>query len=265
MSLVSIGDAELYTEVHGEGENLMLVAGLGGMATFWSNQVDILAQHYRVILHDHRGVGRSSEAPIVSSAVEMADDLIKLMDAMDIESAHFVGHSTGGAIGQNIALKQPEKVSSLILSASWAGPTPLFIDTFRMRRDVLINVGVQQYMMVGSLLAAPAWTIAGNYTGKEDFLRDRIKNFPGLEVELARLNAVMSHDLRHQLKNITAPTGVISAKDDSLTPPSMSDELAVLIPGAKQVLLPEGGHFCPVTCTEAYNQQLLQLLKEINH
>ncbi len=264
MSLVSIGDAELYTETHGSGEDLLLVAGLGGMATFWRNQVPTLAQRYKLMLHDHRGVGRSSPAPVVSSARAMADDLVRLMDAMKIESAHFVGHSTGGAIAQNIALSHPERVRSLILSASWAGPTPLFIDTFHVRRDILINAGVKHYMMVGTLLSAPAWTMTDSYTGMDEFLADRIKNFAGLETELARLNAVMTHDLRYRVAEITAPTGVISAKDDSLTPPSMSAELAERIPNAKRVLLPEGGHFCPVTVTADYNEKLLEILDSIN-
>ena len=264
MSLVSIGDAELYTEEHGEGEPLLLVAGLGGMATFWRKQVDFLAQHYRVILHDHRGIGRSSPAPVVSGSPEMADDLLRLMDAMDIESAHIVGHSTGGAIGQQIAVHHPQRVRSLVLSASWAGPTPLFVDTFRVRRDILINSGVKQYMMVGSLLAAPAWTMTDNYDGMESYLADRIKNFAGLETELARLNAVMTHDLRHRLHEIKAPTGVIGAKDDCLTPPSMSDELAERISGATQVQLSEGGHFCPVTVSDTYNTALLKLLRSIS-
>jgi aminoacrylate hydrolase len=264
MTLISIGDVELYTEEHGEGDALMLVAGLGGMATFWKNQVEFLAQHYRVVLHDHRGVGRSSPAPVVSGSPEMAEDLIRLMDAMNIESAHIVGHSTGGAIGQQIAVNHPDRVRSLVLSASWAGPTPLFIDTFRMRRDVLINSGVKQYMMVGSLLSAPAWTIADTYEGMDSYLSDRLKHFAGLETELARLNAVMTHDLRHRLNEITAPTGVISAKDDSLTPPSMSDELAERIEGATLVRLTEGGHFCPVTVSDVYNEKLLQLLQTIN-
>ncbi|MEL7296873.1 MAG: alpha/beta hydrolase [Pseudomonadota bacterium] len=264
MTLVPIGDAELYTESHGSGEPMLLVAGLGGMATFWHKQVDMLAEHYRVVLHDHRGCGRSSDAPVVSSAPEMADDLIRLMDAMEIESAHIVGHSTGGAIGQNIAVKHPERVRSLVLSASWAGPTPLFVDTFRIRRDILINSGVKHYMMIGSLLASPAWTIADDYQGMEHYLADRIKHFAGLETELARLNAVMTHDLRHRLGDIQAPTGVISAKDDSLTPPGMSDELSAGIKGAVRVRLNEGGHFCPVTVSEDYNAALLDLIRTIN-
>ncbi len=262
--MVDIGEAKIYTETHGSGEPMLLIAGLGGRGVFWHKQLDLLAQRYQVVLHDHRGVGNSSPAPVVTSSQEMADDVIKLMDAMEIESAHIVGHSTGGAIGQHLAVRYPQRVKTLVLSASWAGPTQLFVDTFRIRRDILVNCGVRQYMMIGSLLASPAWSISPNYPGMDEYLRQRIETFPGLEIELARLNAVMSHDLRYRLKDIAAPTGVISARDDSLTSIDMSDELAALIPGAKQIVLPEGGHFCPMTVTEHYNEQLLGLIEAIS-
>lgn len=260
MGLVSIGDAELFTESFGEGEPLLLVAGLGGSGKFWVNQVEPLSEHFNVILHDHRGVGRSSAAPVVSAAEGMAKDLVRLMDALGIESAHLVGHSTGGAIGQHIALNHPERLKSLVLSASWAGPTPLFIDTFKARRDVLINCGVRQYMMMGTLLATPSWFLADRFAGADEFLEGRIADFPGLDVELARLNAVMTHDLRYRVHEISVPTGVICAHDDQLTPPSMSEELAERIPGAKLSMLERGGHFCPATNTAAYNELLLGML-----
>lgn len=261
MGLVSIGDAELFTESFGSGEPLLLVAGLGGRGQFWVNQVEPLSQHFEVILHDHRGVGRSSPAPVVSAAEGMAKDLIRLMDAMKIERAHLVGHSTGGAIGQHIALKHPDRLISLVLSASWAGPTPLFVDMFKARRDVLVNCGVRQYMMLGTLLATPSWYLADRFTGADEFLEGRIADFPGLDVELARLNAVMTHDLRYRVGEISVPTHVICARDDQLTPPVMSEELAERIPGAKLSMLDRGGHFCPVTNTAAYNELLLAALR----
>ncbi len=260
MGLVPIGEAQLYTEIHGEGEVVLLVAGLGGSGTFWANQVEPLSRHFRVVLHDHRGVGRSSPAPIISNAGAMADDLLALMNALDIEQAHLVGHSTGGAIGQHIALRTPERLKSLVLSASWAGPTPLFIDTFNMRRDVLINSGVLNYMMVGTLLASPAWWLQERFDSAEEFLRTRIETFPGLETELGRLNAVMTHDLRHRVADIRTPTTVICARDDQLTPPPMSEELADRIPDAQLRILERGGHFCPVTVSKRYNEVLLETL-----
>ena len=258
--LVSIGDAELYTEEAGEGEPLLLVAGLGGSGKFWRMQVEPLAARFRVVLHDHRGVGRSTRAPVVANAAAMADDLLRLMDALRIDSAHLVGHSTGGAIGQHIALRAPERLKSLVLSASWPGPTPLFVQTFATRRDVLINSGALNYMMVGTLLATPAWWLGERFHSTQEYFRERLAEFPGLETELARLNAVMTHDLRHRLAEIRVPTFVIGARDDQLTPPAMSEELAARIPGARLCLLAQGGHFCPMTVTAEYNSRIMEFL-----
>ena len=242
---------------------MLLVAGLGGSGTFWRNQVAYFAPRYRVVTYDHRGVGRSPRAPLHSSVSEMADDALALMDALGIEAAHVVGHSTGGAIGQHLALRTPDRIRSLVLSASWAGPTELFVDLFRLRRKILLEAGAESYLFSGSLMVTPAWAMEGTYPGMEALVEERIKVFPGTEVELGRLNAVMTHDLRQDIHEIRVPAGVISAKDDSLTPPGMSRELAERIPGAHRVLLREGGHFCPVTVPDKYNRELSRLLGRI--
>ena len=259
---VSIGHAELYVEEYGAGEPLLLVAGLGGSGKFWQAQIADFSRHFHVILHDHRGVGRSGPGPIVCGARDLADDLLRLMDALALQSAHLVGHSTGGAIGQHIALSDPGRLRSLTVSASWAGPTPLFTQTFATRRDVLLTAGVLNYLMVGTLLAAPAHWLQPRFTSSHEYFKDRLAEFPGLEIELGRLNAVMTHDLRHRVSAIKTPTLVIGARDDQLTPPNMSEELAALIPGAQLSLLDSGGHFCPLTNTDAYNRRVLAFLRE---
>ena len=264
MPLVSTSETELFVEERGEGDVLLLVAGLGGSGTFWRNQVEYFSPHYRVATYDHRGVGRSPAAPLHSNVSEMADDALALMDALDIESAHVVGHSTGGAIGQHLALRAPDRVQSLVLSSSWAGPTPLFVELFQLRRKILLDAGAESYLFSGTLLVTPAWAIEDSYPGRDRIVAERLKVFPGVEAELGRLNAVMTHDLREEIQEIRVPTGVISTKDDVLTPPGMARELADRIPGARRVMLPEGGHFCTVTVADRYNDELSRLLREIN-
>ena len=259
---VSIDHAELHVEEHGDGPPLLLVAGLGGSGRFWHAQIADFSREFRVILHDHRGVGRSGPGPLISNAGEMADDLLRLMDVLQLERVHLVGHSTGGAIWQHIALRAPERLASLVLSASWAGPTPLFLQTFHTRRDILINSGPLNYLMVGTLLATPTWYLHDRFTDTRSFFETRMAEFPGLEIELGRLNAVMSHDLRHRLNEIRVPTFVIGARDDQLTPSTMSQELAQLIAEARIHLLREGGHFCPQTVTAEYNAAVLDFLRE---
>lgn len=253
-------DVEIHVEITGSGPDLFLVAGLGGRGAFWANQVQALAQQFRVITHDHRGCGASSPGKAVLGAEHMADDLLALMDAMAIERAHFIGHSTGGAICQHIALKAPQRVARLVLSCSWAGPDEYFVQLFRARREILINCGPPAYFTMGTYLAMPSSHLQPQMKSSRAFIEERMGAFPGLEVELSRLAAVVAHDLRSAVAGITAATLCIGAQDDQITPPGFTSELAELIPGAELHLLDRGGHFCPIVSTSAYNDRVLNFL-----
>jgi len=255
-----IGDAEIYTKTIGSGPPLFLVAGLGGRHQFWAMQAEEFAKYFTVILHDHRGVGNSTPDKVVRGAEHMADDLIKLMEAMGIDKAHFVGHSTGGAIGQHMALKTPSKIDKLVMSCSWAGPDTYFLQLFHTRRQILISCGPEAYLTTGTYLATPSWHLQGTMNSQHSFLADRLENFPGLQVELSRLSAVMSHDLRSRIQEIAHETFVIGAQDDQITPFGFSKELAEKIPNAKLHELDRGGHFCPMSNTDVYNKAVLDFL-----
>ena len=125
MPHLTLSDGEsLYYEEHGAGKPLLLVSGLGGVASFWKPHVAILSEHYRVILHDHRGTGASSKSLIDYSVTQMTDDLLQLMDHLEIARADFVGHSTGGAIGQTMALDFPEHDPGVPAARGDAAPHP---------------------------------------------------------------------------------------------------------------------------------------------
>jgi aminoacrylate hydrolase len=263
MPRVSIGDAELHVEASGpeDAPPLLLVAGLGGKGSFWNAQVPALSRRFRVITHDHRGTGASSRSAIVYSAAQMADDLIRLMDALRLPRAHLCGHSTGGAVGQHVALRYPDRLDRLVLSGSWCGPDALFVETFRLRRQVLITCGPQAYYLLGTLLAQPAETTRAQFVSLEQHLGPRMGDFPGLEIELSRLSAVMSHDLRSDVHRIAARTLVLGADDDQLTPPGFQRELAARIPGAELEVLASGGHFFPVTRAADFAARVLRFLQ----
>ena len=119
MPFAPIPGGKLYFETSGSGPPLLLVSGLNGTARFWSLQVPRLAERFTVVVHDHRGVDRSSRDAIVYSIEQMAGDTLALMDYLDIDSAAMVGQSTGGAIGQHLAATQPQRISRLVLSSTW--------------------------------------------------------------------------------------------------------------------------------------------------
>ncbi len=261
MPTVNIGDAEIYYEESGDGPPLMLVPGLGGGGSFWAPQVAEFEKHFRVIIHDHRGAGQSTHSLIEYSVDQMAADTIALMDALDIESAHYVGHSTGGAIGQTIAQDHPERLKSLVLSATWAGQDPYFRRCFENRRQVLVELGLESYSRASALVLMPPWWIAENDSLIAEQAQRLAVNNPPLEVMVSRIDAIMKYDRRDRLGDIGAPTLVISARDDAVTPIHLSDELAKSIPGAKQIVLDRGGHFVPIILTKDYNPPVLEFLR----
>jgi aminoacrylate hydrolase len=261
MPKANIGDAEIYYEEHGKGEPLMLVSGLGGTAAYWKANLPALSSQYRVIVHDHRGAGSSTHSKIKYTVDQMTDDTVKLMDHLKIDSAHVVGHSTGGAIGQTLAIKHPPRLKRLVLFATWTKADFFFRQLFSVRRDVLTKIGPEAYVKAGTLFLFPPWWIRQN----ENMLREReslaVKHFPPVEVVASRIDGILAFDRCAELGNIKNPTLVLCAKDDAITPAYFSEELAKKIPGAKLQILPDGGHCASEAVPDAFNQAVLDFVK----
>jgi aminoacrylate hydrolase len=118
MPRISIGDGSLYYERHGAGFPVLMISGLGGLASFWHEQVASFSRRYEVITHDSRGVGESDPIRGGYTVDRMAGDVIALMDRLEIERAHVLGHSTGGAIAQTLAVEHPKRLASIVLSGT---------------------------------------------------------------------------------------------------------------------------------------------------
>jgi aminoacrylate hydrolase len=259
MAKANLGDVELYYESHGSGGGapVLLVPGLGGVGVYWKPNLPAFSAKHRVIVHDHRGTGQSSASKIRYSVDQMADDLVRLMDHLKIERAHLVGHSTGGAMGQTIAAKHPERLASLVLYATWTKCDPFFARVFEARKSLLLDSGAEAYMRSGPVFLYPDWWINKNLALIEEREKLTLPAFPAPEIVASRIDAIVAFDRSADLPQIRTPTLVICAKDDFLTPPYFSRELAEKIPGAKLVLLERGGHCASETALEEFNQAVL--------
>ena len=263
MPVVSVGDADIYYEEKGNGPPLMLVPGLAGTGSFFMSQLPDFSRDFRTIIHDHRGAGRSTHSRITYSIEQMADDTLRLMDALGVGAAHVVGHSTGGAIGQVIATEHPDRLASLVLSATWAGPDPYFRRLFESRKQVLLDSGVEAYLRASSLVqTTPRW-VSENDEFLTELHRLTAASAPPVDVMVSRIDAIMRHDRRPRLLHIRVPTLVIVARDDMITPLFYSEELASAIPGAKLVVLDGGGHFAPAIHSGPYNAAVGGFLRSV--
>ncbi|MCG8356851.1 MAG: alpha/beta fold hydrolase [Kiloniellales bacterium] len=256
MPMFTLADGDqLYFEEHGEGPPLLLVSGLSGVSAFWSIHVPHLAQSFRVIVHDHRGTGQSSRSAIRYSVDQMADDIAQLMAGLGIERAHFVGHSTGGAIGQILAIDRPGLIDRLVLGATWTAADDYFRRCFAVRSEILRLNGMETYIRAASIFMRPADWVRDNLSRMIEE-EARAVEASTAEIMLSRIEAILAFDRREDLSRITAPTLVLGARDDLVTPAYYSEALGELIPGAETVLLPRGGHFFPVICPEAFREKL---------
>src|SRR6187455_807142 len=120
--------AELYYEKHGNGR-------------WWGENVAKLAEQFTVVVHDHRGTGRSTLSKIDYSVAQMADDALQLIDALGYDKVHWCGHSTGGAMGQVLAIEHADRIDRLVLSATWAKTDAFFRRLFEVRALTLKELG----------------------------------------------------------------------------------------------------------------------------
>jgi aminoacrylate hydrolase len=255
-NLVEIDDTALHVVRRGAGPPLLLLVGLGGRADFWFGTIDHLADRFDCISFDHRKCGDSLPSDIRTTVAVMAADALALLDRLGIGCADIIGHSLGGAIAQHIAVHAPQRVNRLVLSASWAGPHPAFLELFALRKQVLQKCGPAAYMLQGNLLGNPGWWAMEHHDAMQTGITARLQSFAGVEIEMERMDAVTSHDLRVRVGEITAETLVLCARDDAITPMPLSQELAALIPGARLEVMQAGNHFAPVTVPDDYRARL---------
>ena len=120
MSIVKINGIDLYYEIHGKGAPLLLIAGLASDSQSWLTVLNELSKHYQVIVFDNRGTGRTTPHEIKTSIELMSADCMDLIGALGIEKVNILGHSMGGFIALDCAIRYPQNISRMILAATSA-------------------------------------------------------------------------------------------------------------------------------------------------
>jgi aminoacrylate hydrolase len=257
-----IDDFEIYYEIHGRGSPVLLVPGLGGAGSYWIPNLAEFAKHFKVIIHDHRGTGQSTHAKIEYSVEQMVDDMIKLMDALDIEKTYLVGHSTGGAMGQIAAIKHPDRLASLVIYASWTKATPFMRRCLEMRRELILKSGVEAYVKAVPIFLHTHWWVNENIEKLEEAETQIMKTLSDPEIQVSRMDGILAFDGTQYLdKKIKIPTLVCCAKDDILTPMPFSEEIAAAIPGCKTYWFERGAHAVSQTLPEEFNRVVISFLQ----
>jgi pimeloyl-ACP methyl ester carboxylesterase len=230
---INANGTEIWTERRGHGRDVLLIAGLGDPADVWQPQLDGLSDRYRLTAFDNRGVGRTPLPEERLSATMMADDTAALLHALEIPSAHVAGYSMGSAIAQELAMRHPEIVRSLVLVSTYARPDALWrsqLDFWRWLAEVSPS---ERAFLEGFFTWV--YTPRAHADGTVDQLIEEALAFPhkqSVEAFQAQVDVCIAHDTVDRLPQIAAPTLVLSGGLDIILPPRFGRSVAAGIPSA---------------------------------
>lgn len=253
---------KLYWEEHGSGAPVLLIMGLSFTHEMWFRVLSAFIPRYRVILFDNRGVGSSDVPPGLYSIPKMATDALAVLDAAEVSAAHVIGASMGGMIAQELALRHPERVRSLVLGSTSHGGLLARWPHFRYRpRGIRWSKAsrLERENALIPLLYAPATPRARI---EEDF-QVRCQCKWSQRGFLGQFAGILTWSSYLRLTRLKIPALVMHGAEDHLVPPENGRVVASRIPGAEFLLIPNAGHIIITDQPEAAMDAILAFLAKI--
>ncbi|MBB5750417.1 alpha/beta fold hydrolase [Micrococcus sp. TA1] len=230
---VQARDVRVWTEQVGDGPDVLLIGGLGDTVESWQFQLDGLADRYRITAFDNRGAGRTARPPGELTLAAIADDAAAVLSSLDIDSAHVAGFSGGSLIAQELALRHPHRVRSLVLQSTFATADEYMRTQFRaLHWQAELAPGPREFL---EGFFTWVYTPRAHNDGTVARFIDEVMVFPhpqGTEDFRAFADACLAHDARGRLGGISVPTLVLAGGADALTRPDLGRAVAAEIPGA---------------------------------
>ena len=241
--IVKANGVEIYVEQVGQGPDVLLIGGLGDTVESWQFQLDGLAHRYRLTAFDNRGAGRTAMPKGPVDVETMADDAAAVVRALGIGSAHVAGFSGGSIIAQELALRNPELVRSLVLQSTWAAMDSYLRSWLEFIRWLVEFAPSERAFLEGLFL--DVYTARAHNDGTVEECIQEVLAFPhkqSTEDVQHFIDALIRHDTSGRLPQIAAPTLVLAGGRDSTSRPELCRAVADLIPGARFTVLDDEAH-----------------------
>lgn len=266
-----------YTEAGSGNETLILLHGLGGNKKHWMRNIQALSKHYRVLALDLPGYGDSKLQAVPEGNLLnfFSKAVVALMDSLNIEKAHLVGHSMGGQLATLLTLEHPERVHTLTLAA------PAGIETFTPQEAA----GLKTYAATtfpqkqSEEQVRQAWALNFHQQPAEveALIQERLQlnksaYYPiYAKVLEGGVSGMLEAPVAQRLGEVEVPVLILFGAEDKLIPnrylhPNLSTQTVAQqakasIPDSQLVLLPAAGHMLQFEQPQAFNKALLQFLK----
>lgn len=236
-------DLEIWTEQVGAGPDVLLIGGLGDTVESWQFQLDGLADRYRMTAFDNRGAGRTAMPAGGAAVAAMADDAADVLRGLGVRSAHVAGFSGGSLISQELALRHPDLVRSLVLQSTWAVMDSYFRSWLRFV-EWLVDAAPDERTFLESFFL-DIYTARAHNDGTVAAFIDDVLAFPHKQSAQdvhAFLADIWDYDSTERLPAVSAPTLVLAGGKDPTARPELGRVVAELIPGARFEIMDEESH-----------------------
>jgi len=243
---VQVDGAQIAYRRVGNGLRLLVLNGFAATTTDWEPSfIDGLASSNELILVDNRGIGRSTDDGQPFDIARLADDAVRVIDALGFEHTSVLGWSMGGFIAQTLALEHPHCVNKLILLSTDSGGA----DADLASRDVwsqLVDMSGTPHEQARRLLSLlfPSDVAESIYRQFGDIVAAaRTRLSPELfNRQAAAMDAWHHNGVGNRVREISRPVLIATGSEDIVIPPSNALKLVDAIPGAWLAQFPRGGH-----------------------
>ena len=260
MAHLQLADGVLNYQIDGPADAPVLVLSnsLGTDLGMWDTQIPVWSEHFRVLRYDTRGHGDSLVTAGPYSIEQLGRDVVALLDALDINKAHFVGLSMGGLIGQWLGINAGERLASLTLcnTAAKIGSD----EVWNPRIDTVLKGGQQAMVELRDASIARWFTPAFAQAQPEQAQRIcQMLAQTQPEGYAANCAAVRDADYREQVQRIQVPTLIVAGTEDVVTTPEHGRFMQAAIKGAEYVDFP-AAHLSNVEIGECFSRRVLDFL-----
>lgn len=257
MAFYSTGDNNIYYEILGQGEPLLLIHGLGSSSRDWEMQESHFARHFQVIKVDLRGHGRSDKPHGPYTLPMFAEDVAGLLKTLRAYPTNVLGISLGGMVAFQLVLDYPDLVKKMVIVNSVPELIPQDLSDRLAYWQRLMIVRFMGMRKMGQVLADRFFTEPDQEPLKEIFINRWAENYK--PAYRAALKAAYGWSVRERLGEVKSPTLVVGADGDYF-PTQDKETYTALIPGAKLVIIENSKHALPAEKPEEFNRVVEEFL-----